>query len=76
MTPTHQFRYVLFIFSRRIERMRSATTDVRTDRIVLRRVEDNRWAAVKEPTSEESKTWVARRAQSVAAGEASKGVSG
>jgi hypothetical protein len=46
--------------------------DVRTDRAAVR--EDNRWAAAKEPTFVESKTWVARRAPSVV-GEASKGVS-
>jgi hypothetical protein len=54
--------------------MRSATEDVLTDRTV-RRVEDNRWAAAKEPTFVESKTWAPHRVQSVVAGEASKGVS-
>jgi hypothetical protein len=54
--------------------MRSATEDVRIDRRTVR-VEASRWAAAKEPTFAESKTWAVRRAPSEAAGEASKGVS-
>ncbi len=55
--------------------MRSATEDVLTDRAAVRRVEDNHWVAAKEPTFAESKIWAPHRAQSVVAGEASKGVS-
>jgi hypothetical protein len=54
--------------------MRSATQDVLTDRTTVRRVEDNRWAAAKEPTFVELKIWAPHRVQSVA-GEVSKGVS-